>query len=177
MSLLLQIPIICPDILRSIYPYLRRYARWSYLNSFSSQCFFFIFDSTILFYCHGRCLSAYANIIKCHKLCPTWVSWLSLILVCTEMYEYEKWGFRISPQYVLSHGISYNYRVFIKGAGFKMLQIDSANKSSFAKTIQLFINPDACSNEMRLQNGQTYNIKFYLALTQPSFFNFCRFST
>jgi hypothetical protein len=28
-----------------------------------------------------------------------------------------------------------------------------ANESSFAKTIQLFKKPDACSSEMRLQNG------------------------
>ncbi len=34
-----------------------------------------------------------------------------------------------------------------------VLQIHCANESSFAKTIQLFINPDACSIDMRLQNG------------------------
>jgi hypothetical protein len=34
------------------------------------------------------------------------------------------------------------------------LQIECANESSFAKTIQLFVNPDACSSEMRLHNCQ-----------------------
>ncbi len=33
------------------------------------------------------------------------------------------------------------------------LHIDCSNESSFAKTIYLFINPDACRFEMRLQNG------------------------
>ncbi len=33
------------------------------------------------------------------------------------------------------------------------LQIECANESSFVKTIQLFKKPDACSIEMRLQNG------------------------
>ncbi len=87
-----KIKCICLDIL-STWQYIRRCTE---LPEFFFFTLFFIFDSTIRCTVMGGAWAHVQTWLKSHELCPTWVSEFSLILVYTEIYDYEKWGFRIS---------------------------------------------------------------------------------